>query len=204
MEEAQNQEMSPQFAPASRRKINKRFIYAIVAILAVVLLFVGFNFLNSNKEDADLNSDINTSSESSTELIATETPFPTEEETPTPTEKPSPTPSNSPTPKPTSNPVDSSTGLDRSKLSVTVQNGSGEAGVAGKGSDFLKQLGYNVVGTGNADNFDFENVTVKVKSTQSTFLSLLENDLEDEYTVEASTSDLESGFSSDALVIIGK
>ena len=100
--------------------------------------------------------------------------------------------------------IDKTTGLDRSKLSVTIQNGSGEAGVAGKGSDFLKTFGYNVTATGNADNFDFENVTIKIKSTKSTYLSLLKNDLEEEYTVDASTSDLESGFSSDALVIIGK
>lgn len=203
MEETQNPEMSSQFAPAPRRKINKRFIYIVVAVLAVVLLFVGFNFLNSKKGN-DLNSDINTSANPSPELTATATPFPTEEETPTPTKEPSPTPSDTPTPKPTSNPVDKTTGLDRSKLSVTVQNGSGQAGVAGKGADLLKQLGYNVVGTANAGNFDYTNVSVNVKSADSEYLDLLKKDLGTEYTVASTSSNLESGFSSDALVIIGK
>ena len=199
MEETHS-ETSPQFAPAPRKKINKRFIYATAAVLVVVLLFGGYKFLNSDTTNKDINNDISTTPQQ--EQIITDTPVPTEEQSPTPTEKPTPT--DTPTPKPTSNPVDSSTGLDRSTLSVTVQNGSGQAGVAGSGSDFLKQLGYNVTSTGNADNFDYVNVSVNVKSSESEFLSLLKKDLGTKYTVASSSSNLDNGFSSDALVIIGK
>jgi len=199
MEETHS-ETSPQFAPAPRKKINKRFIYATAAVLVVVLLFGGYKFLNSDTTNKDINNDISTTPQQ--EQIITDTPIPTEEQLPTPTEKPTPT--DTPTPKPTSNPVDSSTGLDRSTLSVTVQNGSGQAGVAGSGSDFLKQLGYNVTSTGNADNFDYVNVSVNVKSSESEFLSLLKKDLGTKYTVASSSSNLDNGFSSDALVIIGK
>jgi len=199
MEETHS-ETSPQFAPAPRKKINKRFIYATAAVLVVVLLFGGYKFLNSDTTNKDINNDISTTPQQ--EQIITDTPIPTEEQSPTPTEKPTPT--DTPTPKPTSNPVDSSTGLDRSTLSVTVQNGSGQAGVAGSGSDFLKQLGYNVTSTGNADNFDYVNVSVNVKSSESEFLSLLKKDLGTKYTVASSSSNLDNGFSSDALVIIGK
>ena len=107
-------------------------------------------------------------------------------------------------PKPTINPVDKSTGLNRSKLSVTVQNGSGQAGVAGKAADILKNLGYNVTSTGNADNYDFVNVSIQVKALSSEFLALLKKDLAESYTIGSNSADLSTSFSSDALVIIGK
>ena len=47
MEETHS-ETSPQFAPAPRKKINKRFIYATVAVLVLILLFGGYKFLNSD------------------------------------------------------------------------------------------------------------------------------------------------------------
>ena len=200
MEEAQSLETSSQFTPAPKRKINKRFIYVIVAILIIVLLFGAFRLLNSQTPSDDLNSDINNSFNQQQSITDT----PTLTDTPTPEETQTPTPSDTPTPKPTSNPIDSTTGLDRSKLSVTVQNGSGQAGVAGGGSDFLKSLGYNVSSTGNADNFDFVNVAINIKSSESEFLALLKKDLGTKYTVASSGANLDNGFSSDALVIIGK
>jgi hypothetical protein len=115
-----------------------------------------------------------------------------------------PTPTINPLITPTINPVDKDSGLDRSKLSVTVQNGSGAAGVAGKGVTALKNLGYAVLGSGNADNFNYSNVTIQVKSNKSDFLNLLKKDLGFSYTIGPATSDLPNSFSSDALVIIGK
>jgi hypothetical protein len=85
-----------------------------------------------------------------------------------------------------------------------VQNGSGEAGVAGKGAATLKHLGYNVVDTGNADKFDYANVFIQIKSSDSDYLSLLKNDLGLSYTIGTTSADLPDSFSSDALVIIGK
>jgi len=89
-------------------------------------------------------------------------------------------------------------------MSVTVQNGSGEKGVAAKAADTLRGLGYNVVSAGNADNYDYSDVTIQVKSSKSDFLSLLKKDLSTSYTIGSSTSDLTATSSSDALVIIGK
>jgi len=85
-----------------------------------------------------------------------------------------------------------------------VQNGSGTAGVAAKGVSVLKGLGYDVVTSGNADNFNYTNVTIQVKSGKSDFLSLLKKDLGFNYTIGSATSDLPDSFSSDALVIIGQ
>lgn len=100
-------------------------------------------------------------------------------------------------------PVDKS-GLNRSKLSIAVVNGSGIEGTAGKAATILKDLGYNVVSTGNADNFDYAGVTIKVKKEMSNFLDLLKKDLSKEYTVSATSSDLSPDSSTDALIIIGK
>src|SRR3990167_9003906 len=83
------------------------------------------------------------------------------------------------------------------------QNGSGEAGVAGKAAGILKDLGY-LASTGNADNFNYSNVTIQVKSTKSDYLALLKKDLSASYTIGSSSSDLSATSSADALVIIGK
>jgi hypothetical protein len=100
-------------------------------------------------------------------------------------------------------PVDKS-GLDRSKLSITVQNGSGVEGTAGKAAKILKDLGYNVVSTGNADAFNYDGVTIKVKDAQSNFVNLLKKDLANDYTITSGTSDLAADSPTDCLIIIGK
>lgn len=95
-------------------------------------------------------------------------------------------------------------GLDRNKLSVTVQNGSGTEGAAGKAGDMLKEFGYNVFSTGNADNYNYQGVTIKVKKEKGNFLDLLKKDLAKDYTVTSATSDLPSSSPTDAVIIIGK
>ncbi|MBI2028678.1 MAG: LytR C-terminal domain-containing protein [Candidatus Levybacteria bacterium] len=95
-------------------------------------------------------------------------------------------------------------GIDRGKLSISVANGSGIEGTAGKGGKILKELGYNVVSTENADNYNYIGVTIKVKKDKSNFLDLLKKDLMKSYTVTSSSSDLNPSSPSDALIIIGK
>lgn len=91
---------------------------------------------------------------------------------------------------------------DRSKISIIVQNGSGVEGTAGKAADFLKGKGYVISSTANADNYNYEGVTIKVK--ESSYIELLKNDLSSEYTVKNTSSDLASDSQSDAIIIIGK
>lgn len=186
-------EASSSFAAPGKKKINKRFIYLVIAIVILLLLFLGSKFLSTNKK------------QSINDVPAATSPTQIPSVTTEPPSSGSPTPSETltPTPKPTINPVDKSTGLNRSKLSVTVQNGSGQAGVAGKAADILKNLGYNVVSSGNADNYDYVNVSIQVKAVSSDFLALLKKDLAS-YTIGSNSADLSTSFSSDALVIIGK
>ena len=180
-------EAIPAFTP-QRRQTNKRSAYLILVIIIVVLLFLGYKAVSSSKNSV--------STPAPTPIVVVPTT------TPTPALTPSVTPTTTPTA--TINPVDKDSGLDRSQLSVTIQNGSGIAGVGAKASDVLKNLGYDVVGTGNADNFNYTNVTIQVKAAKSDFLNLLKKDLGFNYTIGAATSDLPDSFSSDALVIIGQ
>jgi len=178
-------------------KRSKFLIFFIISILIIVAIFVGLRFFGSKTKKAP---------------TPTLTPTPTEyqlpTETPTPqaseTEKLTSVPSPSPTPGPTINPVDKSTGLDRSKLTVEVQNGSGVGKAAKKAADALKELGYIISSTGNADNYEYSNVTIQVKSSKSNYLSLLQKDLGLSYTVGTASAELTATSSADALVIVGK
>ncbi|MDP4032329.1 MAG: hypothetical protein Q8P60_05645, partial [Pseudorhodobacter sp.] len=68
----------------------------------------------------------------------------------------------------------------------------------------LKDFGYNVASTGNAGNFDYEGVTIKVKKEKNNFLDLLKKDLAKDYTVAKTSSDLSPDSPTNALIIVGK
>ncbi len=193
----------PNFIPTERyvsqrtkggAKKNLVLFIPLIIILGAGIFF-GKNLIGSN---------------SKSEITPTLTPTPTEylfpTETPmaTPSVSVSPTSSPTPSPKPSSNPVDKSTGLDRSELTIEVQNGSGVKGVASTMADALKAFGYKVSSIGNASNFDYLDVSISVKSEFSKYLPLLKKDLSSEFTVGSTSADLSSSSSADAVVIIGK
>lgn len=174
---------------------SKFLFFFIVGIIVIVGAFGAWQFFGAKSEEEEIPSP-----------TPTEFQFPTEEPTLEVTEEIEPTEVQSPTltPKPTIDSVDKQSGLDRSELSVEVQNGSGVAGAAAKASDALKTFGYNVVTVGNADNFDYADVTIQVKSAKSDYLSLLKKDLGANYTIGTTSAALTADFSADALVIVGK
>lgn len=189
---------------------KKRFgivVYILLFfILTAVVIGVGIRLtsLLGNKEEEDSDITIVTISPTET-LFPTDTPAPLPTETAKPTIKPTsaPTPTKSaPTPTKTSG-NDNTTGLDRSDLSIAIFNGSGETGAASKMSTFLKDLGYTIASTGNADNFDYQKVTIRIKSGKSDYLALLKKDLEASYTVGLTSEDLTATSSADANVIVG-
>ncbi len=198
MEDSSFQSPISQFNYPSPKPGNKskKFLhiifFAIILIVAYFTLQVFFFGSKSQKQTPNI------------------TPTPTEYQFPTDTPGPNVSPTGAaakPTVAPTTkavNPVDQATGLDRSTLTIEVQNGSGETGAASKGSDILKSFGYKITATGNADNFDYQNATIKVKSIKSNFLALLKKDLGFSYTISSSSADLVSSSTADALVIIGK
>lgn len=174
--------------PPPRKRSPKKLLLLIGAVLIILVGLNAIRMLGSKNEPTPTSSPTPAIEEFSA----------LEESTPEPTIEPTSTP----TPK--ANPVDSATGLDRSELSIRIENGSGAAGAAGTASTYLKNLGYNVVSTGNASNFDYTDVTIQVKSSEKDFLPLLNKDLSKEYSVGSATSDLSATASADALVIIGK
>lgn len=191
---AQPYQPAQTYAPPTAKKPKRVLFFVIFVILLGLLIFGATRFIGSNNKEQ----------KGTLTATPTEEAFPTDSPTPTPEESPTPEVTKTPTPRPTSNPLDPTTGLNRSNLSIEVQNGSGEVGVASKASDFLKSLGYRVVATGNADNFNYADVTVLVKSDFSKYLSLFKSDLGKQYTVGSSSATLSASSSANALVIVGK
>jgi hypothetical protein len=113
-----------------------------------------------------------------------------------------PTKSLVPTEEPTSTPTPTPD-LDRADLRISVLNGSGTAGVAGDIADILRELGYTIGTTGNADNFDYEGIVVNISEEDEEFLDLLKADLE-EATDKTVTASVAAGLTSGAQVIVGQ
>lgn len=185
-----------------QRRPKTLLILAVFLVLLGVLLFAGSQLLTTKSSEKNAESN----KPAPTAIIApSDTPAPTESPTPTPGKKGTPTLTPSPTGKQaaTTTSVDKATGLDRSTLTVEVQNGSGVSGAASKMSTLLKDAGYTVGTTGNADNFDYQGVTIQVKSTKSKYLPLLKKDVSASYTVTDSSTSLASS-TADAVIIVGK
>lgn len=175
-----------------RRSSKKRFIILFLLILILIpLLLGGWSFVSNISAPAV---------SPSTTPMPTSIAFPSD--TPTPTA--SPTAVLTPTPTPKGSTVDAKTGLNKKDLTVLIENGSGVTGAANKAAQILKLSGYVVSGTQNADNYDYLDVTIAIKSAKAAYLPLLKQDLSTEYTIVGSTTTLDSSASADALVIIGK
>ena len=180
----------------SSKRLSTPLIITVVLLLAV-LLGGGDVFYQSQKSAQNIESPLPTPSE----VTPTTTPSPTV--VTTPTGSPSPTGAKTTTtPSPTPRPTGVLGTTDRSKVTVTVLNGSGTSGAASKVADYLEGLGYTISSTGNADSFDYENLTISVKSAKKAILPQLQKDLSSQGTVD-STSTTFTG-TADAQVIVGQ
>lgn len=159
----------------------------IIIVLAVILAVGGY-FIYSNSKKKE-------------ETKPVEVISPTEAPTAEPTQEASPsgTITPSPSPRPTTGVVSSA-----HDLSIQVLNGSGTVGAAGDVKSYLAGKGYKNLDTGNADNFDYTNVTVKIKSSQSKFLSAIQDDLSAKYTLATGSGSLSANSDFDVAVIVGK
>lgn len=200
------EDSSFQFQPRSERVASsreksgksKKILAVVVAVAVIGLLgFGATRFIGNNKEETAV---VNPTPTEAPEPTGTPIPTETPKETPTPTL----TPTNTPAPKPTVNPIDRTTGLNRSKLSIHVFNGSGTSGASKVASDYLEGLGYNIIQIGNAANFDYTKTSIQVKSAKSDFLNLLKKDLSSKYSVGSASADLADSERPDAFVIVGK
>lgn len=191
---------SPATTNAPRKGRGKKLLFLVIVLLILgAIAFGAVTFLGSNSQEA-----VPTPTPT-LEMLPTDTPTPTVEEntTPTPTKKAGVTSTPTVTPKPTVKPTGTTSGgLDRSAISIAIQNGNGQAGVAKKMSDTLTGLGYTVASTGNADNYDYATTEIHVKAASAKYLTQLKSDLSSSYTIGTAASDYTG--SGDALVIVGK
>jgi len=96
----------------------------------------------------------------------------------------SPTPTATPTASlvPSASP---SASIDLTKYTISIFNGSGIAGEAGKAKTLLMTAGFKVGSAGNAATYDYTKSIIKVKSTvDATFVSALSTALGKTYSVD--------------------
>lgn len=194
MEPAQPISQPAEFTPSPRKRgKNKKLLIAALALVLLAGAAFGFSRMNSGSTDElsptpefTLPTEEPTPTASVEEEVTPteEVTQDTEEEEPTPTEKPAATKS--------------------SELNIQVLNGSGEVGVAGTAEQFLSGKGYEFIETGNADNYDYEGVTIKSKESVSDYVSTLKSDLEEKYTITEDTGTLSDDSLFDVVVIVGK
>jgi len=112
------------------------------------------------------------------------------------------TPSATATPQasPTSSPSGT---VDISKLKVSVLNGSGIAGEAGKVKALLETAGFTVTSTGNAATYDYTKTIIKAKSTvDAATLKKVKDALFETYLVGENQT-LTASSATDIQVIVG-
>jgi hypothetical protein len=110
------------------------------------------------------------------------------------------------TPVVTPEPTAAEEEVDLTTLSVSVLNGSGTAGEAGKVKNLLVKGGFSAdkITTGNADSYDFDETSVGVKGGLSTkVMDAVKTSLSDVYALTASEDELEENSSYDIVIIVG-
>lgn len=105
---------------------------------------------------------------------------------------------------PTSLPTPTTPQLERSELTVAILNGSGTAGAAKGVSSTLDELGYNIGTIGNAAKFTYTGITIHVKQSKNSYLSLLEKDIRDANPNASISATVDDTITQDAEVIVGK
>ncbi|MBI1863120.1 LytR C-terminal domain-containing protein [Candidatus Microgenomates bacterium] len=186
---------SQEYAPAkpTKRTFGKK--QAIITIIVLLLITAAVIFMMSRQPAPTEES-----------ISPTPTELPTEAPTPEATTSASPSvaPTKSVTPSTKPSPTRSAEVKKSTDMNIQIQNGSGEVGIAGQVRDFLKGKGYQYFETANADNYDYKDVTVKVKSSLTTYGSSLMKDLGEKYKLASDSATLPNDSVFDAVVIVGK
>lgn len=177
-EPVQEQATDQASEPTKSKKTNFKMIFVITVISALVAAFVSggvYVYLNGLNE---LGERAENQENTDASPIASPTAAPTA--TPEPEE------------------------IDISKLSLSVLNGSGAIGAAGKAQDILESGGFSVEHTGNAANYSFKNTTIQVKSNvEAGVVSKLKTLLSESYKPEVGDT-LPDSSKYDIVVTVGE
>lgn len=111
-----------------------------------------------------------------------------------------PTPTLAPTATPTPTPVPP----DRTQLTVEVINGGGVAGAGSKMKALLEEKGYKVSKVSNAKEYTYDKTEINLKASKNNYLTTVEADLKEVYSLGSSSATLADDASVDAQVIVGK
>lgn len=194
MEDLNFGEVPVNVSPRSSKRFPSRFFILIIVVIVLALIVFGISQLFFSNQDTD-------KKESAT-TTTTVTITPTIEPEATKAAEVTTTKASG---KTTTTTTKAGTGtIDKGQVSIEIQNGSGETGVASTMSTYLKNLGYTISATGNADNFDYEGVTIQTKAESKDYIATLKKDLAPDYIVSSATSDLLDSSTADILVIVGK
>lgn len=115
-------------------------------------------------------------------------------------------PSLAPSPSPSPSPIgpDTSTLLNLTEYSVQVLNGSGIRGEAELVANLLRDRGFSQISTGNADNYNYQSTTVRIKEgTSSAHIQKEVSDALAEYSVEIDEYLMNQGTNVDIQIIVG-
>lgn len=175
-----------QSVSSSPKKNGSKIVIAII-VLALVAGAVFF-LMNKNQKKNQTNEIKVTPSPT----LVVPTVEPTKEATPSATKKPTPTV------------VPTAAVINKAQdLNIQVLNGSGAEGAASTVAATLKKKGYTHIETGNADNYNYQNLTIRIKDSRKKFLSDLQNDLSD-YKISSQSGSLSDSALFDASLIVGK
>lgn len=114
-----------------------------------------------------------------------------------PTGTPTMTIAPSATPTPTIDPT-----LKKSDLRLSVQNGTDKSGYAKEIGEYLEEKDYTVTEKTNADNKDYAQTVIKIKSSKRQYLPLLLEDLSEKFE-NPKEEELSDSDSHDAIIILG-
>lgn len=144
----------------SKRKINLKLLFGLTILVALVVGFLAGGLY------------VYTTGMS----LVGDSPGNLASPTPTPqVDQEEPTPQATATPEP----------VDISKYSISVLNGSGKIGEAGKVEDILVDAGFKVGNTGNASRYNYTDTVIQVKKdVPQPLVSQLEEKLSESYSVE--------------------
>ncbi len=94
--------------------------------------------------------------------------------------------------------------LKKDAYKIEVLNGSGIEGEAGRAEALLKSAEFDVIGTDNADNYDYEETVIQAGDDVSEdWLDALKTELSKKYTVQSSIDKLSAETDAQVVVIVG-
>lgn len=178
-ETRENTEQSPEENNGENSKASSKKVYFQLSLILISLVFIigslTWFFINQQKPPVQKEAKV--------------------EITPTPTnvEVISPTPIST-----------ESANIQIEDYAIRILNGSGKAGVASRLSDSLKEKGYDVSETGNADRNDYETTEIRYKKSVPEEVKMaLDKEVKTLYSFIVGTN-LEENDTSDIEIIIGK